>query len=42
MEGKRKDADVGPVGNSDKTVGGSHMQLPGGKNVRELDETIEN
>lgn len=34
VEGSRIDADVGVVRNSDRTVGGSEMQLPGGKNVR--------
>lgn len=37
MEGSRTDAVVGPVRNSDRTVGVSGIQLAGGNNFRALE-----
>lgn len=38
--GRITDEDENPVKNSDRNVGRSKMQLAGGNNVRELNETI--
>lgn len=42
VEGRRMDADVGVVQNSERKFGGSEMQLLSGTIIREWEETIGN